>query len=228
MNSRFVIALLASAAAVCAATAASAAATAAATEPAKNAGAHHHAQSHRHATRHAPQARSTAALSIGRNAAAQSRLAADVARGRVSPTEAVAIESEAAKVDRTVANLLVDRADPTGNARIAEAERGFTRTVAETERTYRSQEALERQHVRVATARDAEQQRLIAQGLRSGRLNAVQASELERAQAAIVATQADLERGGRETVNDALRVQHLQDVQDWAIRTGHEPGSARA
>jgi hypothetical protein len=197
MNSRFVVSLLAGAAAVCAV-----------------AGTH--------------AAQPTVAQSIGRNATAQTRVASDVARGRLSPGDVAAIESKAADVDRTMADLLVAQGNGGGHTQAAAAERGFAHTVVEAERMRRSDAALQRLHVRVATARDAQQQRRIAHGLRSGHLNAAQASELERAQAAIVAAQADLTRRGGETADDALRMQHLQDVQDWAIRTGHEPGSARS
>lgn len=167
------------------------------------------------------------ARSIDRTAAAQARVASDVAHGRISPGEAAAVEANAADVDRTVANLLVTRPEAGGKEATA-AERDLDAHVADAERAHRSRWALERTHARVAATRDAEQQRRIAQGLRSGRLNAVQAAQLERAQATIAAMQADLMRRGGTTVGDALRMQHLQDVQDWAIHTGHEPGTARA
>lgn len=80
---------------------------------------------------------------------------------------------------------------------------------------------LERRHASIAAARDAEQQRWIAQGLRSGRLTVTEAARLERGQAEMLAAQAALETRGHETVDEALQMQHRQDVQDWAIRTGH-------
>lgn len=77
--------------------------------------------------------------------------------------------------------------------------------------------ALDRMHVRVATLRDAEQQAWIARGVSTGRLSLADAATLELEQAKIVSLQAALERRGHESVDDALRVQHLQDLQDWAI-----------
>jgi hypothetical protein len=77
--------------------------------------------------------------------------------------------------------------------------------------------ALDRMHVHVATLRDAEQQAWIARGVSTGRLSLADAAALERDQASIVALQAALERHGHQSVDDALRVQHLQDLQDWAI-----------
>ena len=89
-------------------------------------------------------------------------------------------------------------------------------------------DSLDRMHARVAALRDAEQQRWIAQGLRSGRLSPELAAGLERDQARIEMAEARAERGGYETVNQALHIQHLQDVQDWAIRTGHLADGTRA
>jgi hypothetical protein len=168
------------------------------------------------------------AQSIDRHAAAQARTAADVAHGRISPSTVAAIETQAAAADRSVADQLIAHDDANAQARVAAAERDFARTVRQNERTHQHGHALERTHERVAVARDAEQQHQIAHGLRSGRLNTVQTSELKRAQAAIVDEQASLARRGGESVDDALHMQHLQDVQDWAIHVGHEPGDVRA
>lgn len=77
--------------------------------------------------------------------------------------------------------------------------------------------ALDRLHVRVATLRDAEQQAWIARGVSTGRLSLADAATLGREQARIVSVQAAPERSGHQSVDDALRVQHLQDLQDWAI-----------
>lgn len=87
--------------------------------------------------------------------------------------------------------------------------------------THQVRASLDRLHMRVAAARDAEQQRWIAQGLHNGQLSLAQAAVLERAQARIDLQQARLAGQGHETVDQALAMQHLQDLQDWAIRTGH-------
>ncbi|MCC7459613.1 MAG: hypothetical protein IT390_21775, partial [Nitrospira sp.] len=76
-------------------------------------------------------------------------------------------------------------------------------------------------HASVADAREAQQQRWIAAEFRRGKLGADQAAALERDQAAIESAQAALDRRGHETVNQALRQQHRQDVQDWAILRHH-------
>jgi hypothetical protein len=193
---------------------------------------HHHGKAahHARAAAHRHHMRPAVAQWIGRNAAIQSRVATDVSLGRIAPRALAALEAEAAGVYRADADVLVAPWNAADRMRAATAERGLARAVAEVEhaRSGERADALDRMHVRVATARDAEQQRWIAQGLRTARLSPVQASELERAQAEIVAAQSELERRGHETVDEALRMQHQQDVQDWAIRTGNMPGAAQA
>lgn len=76
-------------------------------------------------------------------------------------------------------------------------------------------------HERVAKARAVEQERGIAAGLHSGRLDFAQAAALERAQAGILTRQATLARRGHESVEQALDMQHRQDLQDWAVHTAH-------
>jgi hypothetical protein len=89
-------------------------------------------------------------------------------------------------------------------------------------------DALDRLHMQVAAQRDVDQQRQIARGLRSGRLTPAQAAQLERAQAGILRHQAALERRGHESVDDALRMQHQQDLQDWAIHAMQASAGRRA
>lgn len=88
-------------------------------------------------------------------------------------------------------------------------------------------DALDRQHMEVAALRDADQQRQIARDLSSGRLTPAQAVELERTQARILRDQAALQRSGHESVDDALRLQHEQDVQDWAIHAARVTSTVR-
>jgi len=75
-------------------------------------------------------------------------------------------------------------------------------------------DALDRMHMETAALRDAEQQRQIAHDLRSGHLTPVQASMLEQTQAKILTDQAALQRHSHESLDQALRLQHEQDVQD--------------
>jgi hypothetical protein len=161
---------------------------------------------------------------IERDAATQSRIAADLGRGRLAPQAVAALETRAADVYRRDAQVLLAPADRAASLRVARMEGDLTRTVAQAEHeqeALRTANRLDRMHARVATWRNAEQQRWIAQDLRDARLNLGQAAALEHEQARIATMQARLERSGHETVDEALRIQHLQDVQDWAIRTAH-------
>lgn len=159
---------------------------------------------------------------LNHHAAQQARIAADEARGRLSPASAGTLHQQAALVERVEADaLMADNA--ASRQQLDYAERDLDRAIAHAEHAQQRASALERMHARVAGTREAEQQRWIAAEYRHGTLGRDQAAGLERDQAAIVTRQAALERRGRESVDEALQVQHLQDVQDWAIRTEHSP-----
>ena len=156
---------------------------------------------------------------LDHHAAQQARIAADESRGRLDPRSDGALHDQAALVERVEADALA--ADNVASRRqLAYAERDLDIAVARAEQTPARAAALDRMHGRVADAREVEQQRWIAGSLRHGTLDREQAARLECDQAAIVTRQAALERRGHESVDEALQVQHLQDEQDWAIRTG--------
>lgn len=81
--------------------------------------------------------------------------------------------------------------------------------------------ALDAMHRHVALRRAAEQRHWIHAGLQAHALDRMQAKSLQASVREIVGEQARLTRRGHETVNEALKVSHRQDVLDWAIRTGH-------
>ena len=152
------------------------------------------------------------------NAATQQRVAADLGHGRLSPQQAAALQTQVADLYRAQASAL--EATPARRDDLTDGARLLSAAVHDAEAARRQHvraDALDRQHLRVAALRDAEQQRWIAQGLRSGHLTPAQAAQLERAQADLAAQQASLVGHGHETVEAALRMQHSQDVQDWAI-----------
>jgi hypothetical protein len=191
----------------------------------------HHAAHAAHATHAvyrgpAHRAHRVAARWIERDAAAQSRIAADLGHGRLAPQKVALLQTQAADLYRSEAQYLQSPINKTAALRVASLERDLMHAVAQAERERdhegrASADRLDRMHARVATWRDAEQQRWIAQEVRHGRLSLEQAAALEHEQARIVAAQATLESRGHESVDDALRMQHLQNVQDWAIRTAH-------
>jgi hypothetical protein len=88
---------------------------------------------------------------------------------------------------------------------------------AEKHRPERSDATLDRMRLRVATTRDAEQQKLIASGFRRGRLTLAQVGDLEAAQSRIAQSEYGAQRQGHETLAVAESIQHLQNLQDYAI-----------
>lgn len=86
----------------------------------------------------------------------------------------------------------------------------------------------DRMHLEVALARGAEQQHLIAQGLRAGRIDPARAEVMERDQARIDAAIARFAKQGPISVDQALALQHQQDIQDWAIRSARAGATHRS
>ena len=78
-------------------------------------------------------------------------------------------------------------------AQLADSERLLTTAMRDAELARRNDaraDTLDRMHLRTAALRNAEQQRWIAQGLRTGHLSPTQAAHLERTQAELAAAQA--------------------------------------
>lgn len=158
------------------------------------------------------------------DAAAQARLSSGIARGTVTPGEVASLETRAADLYRDQADALSAPLTRASESEVAAAERGFTHAVDHavwTKTQTGHEDPMDRMHERVASARDAEQQRWIANGLDHHRLAPTQVAALERTQADLVSTQAGMAREGHESVDAALRMQHQQDIQDWSIRTAH-------
>lgn len=155
---------------------------------------------------------------LDHHAAQQAHIAADEARGRLSPASDGMLHEQAALVERVEADALA--ANNTASSRqLTYAERDLDRAITRAEHAQQRANALDRMHARVADEREAEQQRWIATEYRHDKLDRDQAAALERDQATIVTREAALERRGHESVDEALQVQHLQDVQDWAIHS---------
>jgi len=166
------------------------------------------------------------ARTIAHNATAQRRVAADLTHARLSPQEAAALQAQVADVYRAQATALETHAAQP--AQLAASTRLLTAAMHDAEVMRRADARaaqVDRMHLRTAALRDAEQQRWIAQGLRSGHLSPRQAAQLERTQADLATAQATLVDRGHETVDAALDLQHRQDLQDWAI---HDALSHRA
>lgn len=158
---------------------------------------------------------------LQRNAALQSRIAADVARGTIDAHNAALLEDRAAAVDRIAAqSVAVSNPDAAARAPLRQAESDLAGAIAwaEKHRAAHAGSALDRLRLRVASTRDAEQQRWIANEFRHGKLAPAQAAALETAQAKIAQAEYGAARHGHETLASAESVQHMQDLQDYAIR----------
>jgi len=163
---------------------------------------------------------------LNHHAAQQSRIAADEARGRVGAANAATLQERAATVERVEADALSLHGDAASLQQLAAAERDLDRALRHAEHAKHAKpgDAIDRMHARVASGREAEQQRWIAAEFGHGTLDRERAAQIEREQADIATQQAAFERHGHESVDDALRVQHLQDVQDWEI-LGSQPAA---
>lgn len=164
---------------------------------------------------------------LSHHAAQQSRIAADEARGRVDAGNAAMLRERAATVERVEADALSLRGHAASLQQLVYAERDLDHalTHAEHAKQAKHSDAIDRMHARVASARVAEQQHWIAAEFRHGTLDRESVAQIEREQAEIATQQAAFERKGHESVDDALRVQHLQDVQDWEI-LGTQPSAS--
>jgi TolA-binding protein len=154
------------------------------------------------------------------DAAQQSRIARDLAQGRIASPDAALLAQRIADAHRLEARLFGDpaRLGATGlqlQRQQRELETAIRR--AETHRVRDADDATDRLHLRVAFGRGAEQQRLIARAARSGRLTPAQVAALERAQSRIAIAQYEAATKNGETLAEAEAIQHLQNREDYAI-----------
>jgi hypothetical protein len=158
---------------------------------------------------------------LQRDAALQQRIATDIARGRIDAHSAARLEQRSAELHRLEARLLaVTVPDLAANARVDHARNRLASAIngAERHRSKYEGSALERMRLRVAVQRNADEQRLIARKYHDWTLTPAQLGELEKAQAQIAQAEYRAASKPHETVAAAESVQHLQDLQDYAIR----------
>ncbi len=158
---------------------------------------------------------------LHRNAVQQQRIAADIARGRIDEHNLASLEQRAGDVYRLESQqLAAPGADRAALMRVRQAENDFTRAIAlaEKHRAKAPGNPLDRMRLRVATTRAAEQQQLIAREFKEGNLAPAQMGALESAQARIAQAEAKAVRSkSAETLAAAESIQHMQDLQDYAI-----------
>jgi len=155
---------------------------------------------------------------LARNAAQQAHIRADLAASKMDPLRAAQVQQKAADVYREQAQTLADTsADP---EQLRQAQRDLAGAIlwAEKHPARNHGDAMDRTHLQVAAARNAEQQRLIAREFTSGRLSADQAAALERAQADIASAESTTVADGHESMEEARAIQGSQDVQDYSIK----------
>lgn len=158
---------------------------------------------------------------LARNAAQQARIESEVARGRIDPLRAAQVESRAAEVYRLESELLQQpRVGGADRAQLLQAQRDLNGAIAWAEKhpAQRRGNAMDRVHLRVACMRDAAQQRAIAREFHNGKIDRPQVAKLEAAQARIASAEFKAVRRGHEGVAAAESIQHLQNVEDYAIR----------
>jgi hypothetical protein len=107
---------------------------------------------------------------------------------------------------------------------VRQAQRDLAGAIAWAEKhpAHARNSAMDRMHLRVESARDAEQQRLIAQEFASGQITAGQAATLEGVQAQIATAESDATSKGHESLAQARKIEGAQNLQDYAIRK--DPG----
>lgn len=158
---------------------------------------------------------------LHRDALQQHRIADDIARGRIDEHNAAMLEQRAGNLYQLESRLLsTPSADHTALMRVRQAENDLAGAItwAEKHRAGALGSPLDRMRLHVASTRDAQQQRLIASEVSEGRLTSAQMGALESAQARIARAEADAVRGKRgETLATAESIQHMQDLQDYAI-----------
>jgi len=117
------------------------------------------------------------------------------------------------------AQMLPDATDEQ-RAQLRQAQRDLAGAIAWAEKNpaHARATAMNRTSVEVATTRNAEQQRLIARGVASGRITREQVAPLENVQAEIATAQYEAAAGSNVTLEEARSIQGAQDVQDYSIK----------
>jgi hypothetical protein len=154
-----------------------------------------------------------------RNARQQARIRDDLAASRMDPLRAAQVQQRAADVYRMQAQMLADATDEQ-REQLRQAQRDLAGAIAWAEKhpAHARATAMDRTRLEVASTRNAEQQRLIARGLASGRIAKEQVAPLENVQAEIATAQFEAASGSNVTLEEARSIQGAQNVQDYSIK----------
>lgn len=160
------------------------------------------------------------AVIVQNNAREEAAVAHDIAAGGIRGRGVALAEAQLARLYRMQAIAFDSGAAPADLQRVVdEQQQGLLVPLAPPARRSAAAERLARQHEAQAAARSAEQQQAIARQWANGALSVEQVAALEAGQSALADARLVLTRLGAESVDLALRLQHLQNIQDWAIAT---------
>jgi hypothetical protein len=163
---------------------------------------------------------------LARNAREQARVHDALANQRIDPLRAAQVQQRAAEVYKQQAQVIPANPGPEQQEQLRQAQRDLAGAIAWAEKhpARNKGTAMDRTRLEVASARDAEQQHLIARQYAAGALTAEQVGTLQEAQARIAAAQYDVAVAGGTSQDEARLIQGAQNVQDYSIR--RDPGVA--
>jgi hypothetical protein len=156
-----------------------------------------------------------------RNARLQTRIYDALANSRMDPLRAAQVQERAAEVFRMQAQTLSSATDEQ-HEQLRQAQRDLAGAItwAQNHPSKKAKsEPMDRTRLQVATMRTAEQQRLIARAVSSGRFSKEQAASLENAQAQIVTVLSSAAMSDNDiSLDEARSIQGQQNLQDYSIK----------
>lgn len=157
---------------------------------------------------------------LERNAREQARLHDALANGRIDPLRAAQVQRKAAEVYQQQAEMLAANPGPDQQEQLRQAQRDLAGAIAWAEKNPARNKGneMDRTRLAVASAREAEQQRLMARAYADGRLSAAQVATLQQVQAKVAAAQYEIAADGETTQQEAREIQGAQNVLDYSIR----------
>jgi len=154
-----------------------------------------------------------------RNARQQSEIQQGLGSAQLDAVRAAQVQERAAEAYRDQAQMLANASDAQ-REQMRQAQRDIAGAIAwaEKNRAHNPGSELDRIRLQTASLRNAEQQRLLARGLETGRLSNEQVASLQGLQAQIVTEQAEAAAGGNFTQEEARAVAGAQNVQEYVIK----------
>ncbi len=157
---------------------------------------------------------------LKRNATEQAKIHDALANNKMDPLRAAQVQQRAADVYKQQAEMIPANPTTEQQEQLRQAQRDLAGAIAWAEKHPAREKgtAMDRTRLAVASARDAEQQRLIARGYATGKLSSDQVGTLQEAQAKVAAAQYDVAADGSTTQQEARELQGAQNVLDYSIK----------